>query len=64
MRLYVNNVETSTNTNVAVQSNPLTSFALAGFGTTFRLNGYLDNARLYNRAITAAEVQQIYSNEQ
>jgi hypothetical protein len=66
MRLYVNGIESSVNTSVAAPTASLTTFSFSGFSSSFdfRINGYIDKLRLYNRAITAAEVLQIYNNEQ
>jgi glucose/arabinose dehydrogenase/fibronectin type 3 domain-containing protein len=63
LRLYVNGAQVSTRTiSGALQqtSNPLSIGGNAPYGEHFR--GLIDEARVYNRALTPAEIQTVMSN--
>jgi hypothetical protein len=45
---------------INTQSTPITIGAISGATSFYRHNGFLDDGRLYNRALTAGEVRQLY----
>lgn len=64
MRLYRNGVLVATTVNASLSwSGSSLQLGLGTFGGGFMFNGYLDNMRVYNRAITASEVELVYTNE-
>ena len=58
--LYLNGVLKQTGTTTA--TSPVTTFDLAADGGTL-LNGQEDSVRVYNRALSAAEIQALYNSE-
>jgi hypothetical protein len=55
--LYVNGVGTSG----AIASSSLTSFQVGARSSLWGMNGLVDDLRIYNTALTAAQVQSIYT---
>jgi hypothetical protein len=63
-RLFINGIEPSYQTNTqgggAIQGNAGDSITIGGVGGTLSFNGLIDDARVYNRALTPEEVQRLY----
>ena len=62
-RLYVNGAYTTSSSGVAndVNSNAFTSGGVWGTAQTYFYQGAIDEARVYNRALSAGEVQSLYN---
>jgi uncharacterized membrane protein YkvA (DUF1232 family) len=70
-RLYINGVQVATSSVVASTATAITpntgGGAITRFcigtrdGTNYAFKGYIDDVRIYNRALTAAEVYQLYT---
>lgn len=62
MRIYVNGAQIAQRLNPATQSivDPV---ARIGYAHNIPMNGVIDNLRIYNRALTAAEVQALYEDQ-
>ncbi|MCC6372522.1 MAG: T9SS type A sorting domain-containing protein [Bacteroidia bacterium] len=66
LNLYVNGaLSVSNTTSLSVDYDPAKGVVLGGSGESFDLpyTGLIDNARFYNRMITATEVSQLYSQD-
>jgi len=63
LKLFVNGVlVTSFNSNISLTPNPLTSLLFGCELTNFRFfTGKLDDVAIFNRVLSASEVQQLYS---
>lgn len=59
-RLYTNGVEIDSATSVAAPSSALTYVGTFGNSGGVALNGLMDDVRIYNRALTAAEVEELF----
>ena len=58
--VYVSQFPWNTSGNQVIGSNPVLRIGAAGNGND-RLNGYMANVRLFNRALTSDEVWQLYA---
>jgi hypothetical protein len=58
--VYVSQFPWNTSGNQVVGSNPVLRIGAAGNGND-RLNGYMANVRLFNRALTSDEIYQLYA---
>jgi len=63
MRGYLNGVEANNPKNISMVGDINTTDILTiGQGGNYYLNGSLDDVRIYNRALSADEIQALYSS--
>lgn len=62
MRLYVNGKLENSLSGITTAIMSTTADVLLGGDNTLRLNGLLDDARVYNYALTAAQIKQLYAS--
>ena len=61
-RLYINSVLVDTSTSIASLDNNFSSIRLGQYyNSGFSLNGYLDDARIYNRALDQDEIDLLFA---
>ena len=61
IRIYANGIQGTTGTNSGAM-NTTNPFEIGRLGTdTYNINGSLDDVRIYNRALTTAEVTRLYN---
>jgi hypothetical protein len=64
MRLYKNGLQIASTTNAALNwTGGGTKIAIGAYQAVTFYNGYLDNVKIYNRALSAAEVFSLYTYE-
>lgn len=64
MKLYRNGSNVSTATNAAMAwTGSAGKLSIGSYGAGNVFNGYIDNARVYNSVLTAANVESIYTSE-
>ena len=63
-RLYINGQATAVSPNTGAIANALYPIYIGSWlGTTDWFNGLIDDVRVYNRALSAAEIQALYNAE-
>ena len=60
--IYINGVNAGNSASVSGTQNSISNFIMGNSGGGgYPFNGYLDDVRVYNRALSAAEIQAIYN---
>ncbi|MFA5061912.1 MAG: LamG domain-containing protein [Patescibacteria group bacterium] len=60
MRLYLNGIFENSLPNITTSIFAQTANVYLGGDVTVRINGLIDDARIYNRALSATEIQELY----
>jgi hypothetical protein len=63
MKAYIKAEIVATKTNAVLQDN-MNSIAYIGLGHGHIMNGAIDDIRIYNRALSESEIQQLYNEGQ